>query len=355
MGWVMGLVLLGVIAGPPASAHVTSYSYANLDWAPGRVAATVAIHRDDASALCGIPPAALLTPATLSRVQAPLASVFASRFHVAADGRPLAWRIERVSADASRHSVVFAFSAEAPHDLARLVVQARLLPDNAQHETFLNVYSGGRLLRQALLTAAEPSAELYGPGPAGFLAVLATFIRAGIHHIFIGPDHILFLLGLLLMGGGLGRVLRVATAFTAAHSITLALAATGALQVPSRIVEPLIALSVVAVGIENLRSRPGAPDRRAAMAFGFGLVHGLGFASVLREVGLTSGALGWSLAGFNVGVELGQAAIVLAVSPIVALGQRARPRATMRVVAFASLLIIAAGGWWFVQRLVTPS
>src|SRR6202008_1357200 len=98
--------------------------------------------------------------------------------------------------------------------------------------------------------------------------------------------------------------------------------------------------------------RPGPRDRRSWMAFGFGLVHGLGFASVLREFGLTPNALGWSLAGFNIGVELGQAAIVLAVSPIVDLGLRVRPRAALRAVAVTSLLIIAAGGLWFVQRLI---
>jgi hydrogenase/urease accessory protein HupE len=251
--------------------------------------------------------------------------------------------------------VALRYVARLARPAGRVGVDATLFPANAQHETFLNVYASGRLLRQSVLTREAPGAELFGRSAAGVFAVVATFVQAGVHHIFIGPDHILFIVGLLLLGGGLARVLKVATAFTLAHSITLALAATGHLDISSRIVEPLIALSIVYIGIENLRARPGMPDRRTVLAFAFGLIHGLGFAGVLREFGLPAEALGWSLLSFNAGVELGQACIILAVTPLLALLHAHRPRRALQAVAAGSWVIIVAGSYWFLQRLLVHS
>jgi hypothetical protein len=119
-------------------------------------------------------------------------------------------------------------------------------------------------------------------------------------------------------------------------------------------VEPLIALSIVFVAVETLRARAGkgTRDRRAPLAFGFGLIHGFGFASVLAEFGLPREALGWSLAGFNGGVEIGQAVIVIAVAPPLAWLARRAPAAHARLVRVLALGIAAAGGFWFVQRLL---
>src|SRR6185436_149898 len=111
--------------------------------------------------------------------------------------------------------------------------------------------------------------------------------------------------------GGIPRILKIVTGFTIAHSITLALATLGIVNPPARIIEPLIALSVLYVGVDNLRTKRGPTDYRALIAFGFGFIHGFGFAGVLREFGLPQGALGVSLFAFNVGVEIGQMCIVL--------------------------------------------
>src|SRR6185369_9937866 len=110
---------------------------------------------------------------------------------------------------------------------------------------------------------------------------------------------------LLLLGGTMGRLLKIVTAFTIAHSITLALATFQLVNPSPRIIEPAIALSIVAVGIENLVAQRRQRDVRAMLAFAFGFIHGFGFASVLREFGLPREALGVALASFNVGVELG--------------------------------------------------
>lgn len=344
------------LAPAPAAAHDTSYSYADLDWQRDRIELRVSVHRDDAATVLGVAaPESLTSAAFLPHEAARLAAYVANGLHVQADGVTMLLMFEHAVAVPAKRSIALTFVARLAHPAGHLGVHARLFPGNTQHETFLNVYDSGRLLRQSVLTHEEPATELYGHGAAGVFAVVATFVRAGIHHIFIGPDHILFIVGLLLLGGGLARVLKVATAFTLAHSITLALAATGHLDISARIVEPLIALSIVYIGIENLRARPGTPDRRTVLAFGFGLIHGLGFAGVLRQLGLPTEALGWSLVSFNIGVELGQGCIILAVTPLLGLLRATRPRAALQAVAAGSWVIIVAGSYWFVQRLLVHS
>ncbi len=149
--------------------------------------------------------------------------------------------------------------------------------------------------------------------------MVRQFVREGVRHIFIGPDHILFLVGLLLLGGTLSQLLRIVTAFTLAHSVTLVLATLNVLSPPARVIEPMIALSIIFVGAHALWQSKEGRDWRLLFAFCFGFVHGFGFANVLREMRLPRGALGWSLFSFNAGVEIGQACIVLAVAPLLAL------------------------------------
>jgi hypothetical protein len=185
----------------------------------------------------------------------------------------------------------------------------------------------------------------------------------GTWHIWIGFDHILFLLALLLPAvlvragrdwtptPSLRRagteVLKVVTAFTLAHSITLSLAVLGFVSLPSRVVESVIAASVVLAALNNLR---GTVDRRRwVMAFAFGLVHGFGFASVLADLGLPQGALALALVGFNLGVEIGQLAIVAVFLPI-AFALRATAFYRVGVLRFGSLLVALLAAWWFVQR-----
>jgi hydrogenase/urease accessory protein HupE len=171
-------------------------------------------------------------------------------------------------------------------------------------------------------------------------------------HIFIGPDHILFVVGLLLLGGTVGQLLKIVTAFTLAHSITLAAATLGLWDPPARIVEPAIALSIVFVGVHSLLTPKR--DARLLFAFAFGLIHGFGFAGVLRELDLPRHALGWSLFSFNVGVEFGQACIVLAVAPPLALLRRHNRPLAQKIVTAGSAGVIFAGAYWFAQRLLSP-
>ena len=329
-----------------ASAHAQSFSYITVAEDRGRVEVGITVHRDDAAPAIGIAPESLFAVLGRPATSRQLAALGANGVRIRSLGRSVPLRFAGLARKERERSVELHYDAvlaAAP----TLTLTSDLFVAIPNHETFVNVYRRGRLIRQDVLTQEHRSLDI---GMQGLLPVFATFVGVGIRHIFIGPDHILFIVGLLLLGGSLGRVLKVATAFTVAHSITLAAAALGWILLPARWTEPAIALSIVAVGIENLRTRPNAPDWRTRVAFGFGLVHGFGFASVLREVGLPREALGVSLVAFNLGVEAGQACIVLLATPLLA-AFRDRPRAAHRVVAVGSWAIILAGSYWFVQRV----
>jgi hydrogenase/urease accessory protein HupE len=183
--------------------------------------------------------------------------------------------------------------------------------------------------------------------------VIRKFVPAGIRHILIGPDHLLFLVGLLLLGGSIRRLLLVVSAFTAAHSITLTLAALNIVTPPARLIEPAIALSIVYVGVDNLMVGRGR-DVRAWIAFAFGFIHGFGFANVLREMDLPSRALGWSLFSFNLGVEIGQLLVVVAVASALIWLRSRNEAAGQRLALAGSLAVILMGAFWFVQRVFFP-
>jgi hypothetical protein len=175
------------------------------------------------------------------------------------------------------------------------------------------------------------------------------FVALGVEHILGGVDHLLFLLALLALSRGVWSTVKIVTAFTVAHSVTLSLAALGLVDVPARIVEALIAASIVWVAVENLVA-PAGVARRWLVAALFGLVHGLGFASALTALELSRQALVRALIGFNVGVELGQIAFVIAIMP--PLAWASRPGRLSRLPQFLSVLVAAAGAGWLVLRLV---
>jgi hydrogenase/urease accessory protein HupE len=234
----------------------------------------------------------------------------------------------------------------------RVSVSALLFPYDPNHQTFLNVYEG-TALTQAIVDRGRREFDYFAGTRQGALAVMRKFVPAGIHHILIGPDHLLFLVGLLLLGGSIRQLALVVTAFTVAHSITLSLAALNVVTPPSRLIEPAIALSIVYVGADNLLVR-GGRDVRAWIAFAFGFIHGFGFASVLREMDLPARALGWSLFSFNIGVEIGQLTVVVPIALAVAALRSHSQTAGRRLALAGSIVVIVAGAFWFVQRLFFP-
>jgi hypothetical protein len=200
--------------------------------------------------------------------------------------------------------------------------------------------------------------------PSSRWGQFATFVREGVWHIWIGIDHILFLVALLLPSvlhregerwtgvpafrPAFFNVLKIVTAFTIAHSITLSLAALNIVRLPSRLVESVIAASVAVAALNNLY--PWMRGRAWMVAFGFGLVHGFGFASVLGELGLKSGTLAMALVGFNLGVELGQLSVVAVFLPLAFVLRRTwfYQTATFK---FGSVLIILIATAWMTERM----
>jgi len=343
-----------MLAARSAAAHPAPFSYLDLDLQSDGVHGALVMHVIDVAHDLGLDPAEeLLKPDVAARERARIVALVAGRLTTTIDGAEVVPAWGEITPAEDRHAIVLAFRVGTSPP-ARVSVRARMFPYDQFHQTFLNVYEDGALRQQAVFSASGGERTYYAGTAQGRLAVVRTFVAAGIHHILIGPDHILFLIGLLLLGGGWWPLLRIVTAFTIGHSITLSLAALGVVSPPAQIIEPAIALSIVFVGADNLLVGSTGRDVRAWIALAFGLVHGFGFASVLREFGLPREALGWSLFSFNLGVEIGQLLIVLAVAGALAF-VRQRNQAVAQRLAFAgSLVVIAAGAYWFVERVFFP-
>jgi hydrogenase/urease accessory protein HupE len=225
------------------------------------------------------------------------------------------------------------------------------------HREYLQVQnSTGETTFERLLSAAADRATVEiadahsSTGAFEAAHSFANFLFLGVKHILTGYDHLLFLFGLLLVARGFLCSLGIITSFTIAHSITLAVATLQLVQIPSRIVEPLIAASIVFVGAENLL-RGDIPKARRIVPFGFGLIHGFGFASALREAGIGSGTgVALPLFSFNLGVELGQIMVAAVALPII-WKLRENPMFIARWAPACSAAVVLLGSFWFVERV----
>ena len=196
----------------------------------------------------------------------------------------------------------------------------------------------------------QPIAISGGDAQGGW-QVFASYIPVGFDHILPkGLDHILFVLGLFFLSTRFRPLLWQVTAFTAAHTVTLAMGALGIVNVPGSLVEPLIAASIVYVAVENIWAK-GLSRWRPLVIFGFGLLHGLGFASVLGEFGLPAGQFIPALIGFNVGVELGQLTVIALAFLAVGIWFGSKDWYRSRIAIPASCLIAMVGAYWFVERV----
>ncbi len=306
-----------------------------------------------------------ITWGELRRRHEQVAGYALARLAVKVNGRPCALRVVRQQVD--QHSdgayAVLEFRAECqPGEPREIAVGYRLFFDlDPTHRGLLHLASGS-WSRTAVL-APDRAEQSFTVTEEGWLPALLAYGREGVWHIWIGIDHVLFLLSLLLpavltpVAKGwepaarfrpvFWDVLKVVTAFTVAHSITLSLAALAVVQLPSRLVESAIALSVVLAALNNLR--PVFRRGRWTVAFAFGLIHGFGFASVLADLGLPQQTLVPALVGFNLGVEAGQLAVVLVFLP---LAHRFRHGWTYRRLVFlgGSALIAAVAAVWLLER-----
>jgi len=237
-------------------------------------------------------------------------------------------------------------AAEAVIDTARL---AQVGPVEATRPGQIRVVTPppGAFDGEAALPARKGVSAPIGSG-------FGAFFLQGILHILGGLDHVLFVIALVSVATSWRDLAKVVTSFTLAHSLTLALGALDLVRLSPRIVEPLIAASIVYVAVENV-ARP-RPRARIGVTFGFGLVHGFGFSSVLRDLGLAKASLLSALVGFNLGVETGQLLIVAPLAPLVWwLQTDTRLAAYRRVRLVANAVVALVAGWWFVQRIATAA
>jgi hypothetical protein len=391
-----------------ASAHARSTSTSTWDLEAGGTARVlVRVRWDDLQralpALEGVPPAALGLRADLARG---IDNYLLSHYRLLVGGKvcaPLGDPVPVASLD--------------PVDVARRwrVRCPRPAPLLLQIDGFLEVAPGhlhlarlrseaGRVIERVFVQgssayALEPAAASQAAGGSS----LADYVRLGVEHISTGPDHLVFLLALLLLGASLAEIAMIVTGFTVAHSVTLALGVIGVVKPLSGAIEALIGLSIAVVALENFASTSGRATRRGIMlalgagltaaavaaslgalalpasallgvglfalcslgllervsnparlrwlvAFVFGLIHGFGFAGVLVEAGLPSGQLAVALLGFNLGVELGQLVIVVIAWPLLRFLLTREPGQRRLLVQLGSTPILAAGLYWFLSR-----
>jgi hydrogenase/urease accessory protein HupE len=348
---VWALLFLAAVV-RPAAAHPAPFSFLDLLIGEGGIDGILVLHVVDVAYELKLPEDQLLQPAVAARERDRLVALLQGRILLRAGDRTLTpeWRELEVAPERHGLQIRFRIPGERPGAIA---VRTRMFPYDPIHQTFVNVYEDGELRQQMIFSAATGERVYYTGTTQGAVAVMQTFIPSGVHHIMIGPDHILFLIGLLLLGGTWQTLVKIVTAFTIGHSITLSLAALNVVTPPPQIIEPAIALSIVFIGADNL-VRGSGRDLRAWVALVFGLVHGFGFANVLREFGLPDAALGWSLFSFNLGVEIGQLAIVLVVASVLELIRRRSHSLGYRVAYAGSVVVIAAGAYWFVERVFFP-
>jgi len=299
-----------------------------------------------------------LSPAARDELVDRLASLLERRIRVRFDGEPAPFEVTLPERGRARPP------GELPSALGLVVRLDGSVPQGAREVSFF----ASRAFPQVRLAVSRPGEapgpmELVTPGaesrplaltgartPPGAGESLRRFLALGVTHILpYGLDHVLFVAGLALLSPRLGPLLAQVTAFTLAHTLTLALSSYGVFSLPPRLVEPLIALSIVYVGVENVVS-PRLRPSRLALVFAFGLLHGLGFAGALAEMGLPEPHRLLALLAFNVGVEIGQLAVIaLALAVLALFSLTGRDRRV--VVRPASLAIAAIGLVWTVRRV----
>jgi hypothetical protein len=293
-----------------------------------------------------------VTPAEFEAARQPLNGLASRLLSISSDDQRLSGQVVSIWLDDS-DAVHVQLAFPGPSG-AWLHVSAPVIAELTRgHRQYVSVHDSlGRLVVERILDAEHTAftLPLAAPTLATQAPTFGAFLRLGVEHIVTGYDHVLFLFALLIVGRSFWDAWRVITAFTVAHSLTLALATYDLIRLPPHLVEPLIAVSIVYVGLENLCRRD--LRHRWLLTFGFGLVHGLGFATVLRDLGLGTAAGSAAvvpLLAFNLGVELGQVGIAALVLPLLWKGQRL-PQFFPRFATVCSVLVMLAGTYWLIER-----
>jgi hydrogenase/urease accessory protein HupE len=353
------VLLFSVLPLQETAAHDPGLSSLTIRQLTDRVEATLTLAVKDAAQLAELDDDhdGNVTQAEFARTRSRLETAVAGQLVVAPDGRVAKAHVIRSRLDGNNNvEVDLDFHAA---DSSSLEVLSRLIASlPLGHRQYLQVQnSAGETVLEKLLSAATDRATAQFATNNAKVSKRETgnsftdFVVLGMKHILTGYDHLLFLLALLVVARGFISSLSIITSFTIAHSITLAAATFNLAQIPSRVIEPLIAASIIFVGVENLL-RSGVPKARQVATFGFGLIHGFGFASVLREMGIGAGTDGIALPlfSFNLGVELGQIMVAAVALPVI-WKLRANPFFVARWVPACSTAVVLLGSFWFVERV----
>ncbi|MGI9428032.1 MAG: HupE/UreJ family protein [Bythopirellula sp.] len=350
-----------------SNAHKPSDSYLTIAGGGDRLTAEWDIALKDLELLVGLDDNqdGKITWGELKAKRQIIAAHALSRLQIAVDGQRCA--VDVTDLLVTQHSdgtyAVLVLQVDGPGNAEVLGIQYGLLFDADPTHRGLVLYTNDTVSSTHVLSPAEPNLELR-TSEGNLWHAFVDYVREGVWHIWIGFDHILFLIALLLpavfvwrehqwqpaeaFGPTCVSVLKIVTMFTLAHSITLWLAVMEYVTLPSQLVEATIAFSIILTCVHNLY--PVLPLSNWAIAFVFGLVHGFGFANVLLDLGLSNFALALSLLGFNVGVELGQLAIVLCFLPLAFL-LRVTWFYRLPVFRFGSVFIAVIAGVWMYERV----
>lgn len=360
-------LVLGLLYAPSAAAHTIGLSTGEYTAKGASVVGKLSFARGEVASLApGIDTNrdGHLTPSEIESARSVLESKVLARIAVTADGAPCAVKLTDAGLteqdglllsgrwDCARADVPFEVELALLDDLARGHRHiARAVTGTTTHDEVLfgdqrKVAVGPETPAATSSAGGEHAGDTAPTSEAGFW----SFFLMGIEHILTGYDHLVFILGLVLARARLRSLLTVVTAFTVAHSITLALAVLGVWAPSSRIVEPAIALSIAYVGVENFFVKDAS--KRWRITFPFGLIHGFGFAGALQEIALPRSAVPTALVSFNLGVEAGQLAVLAVVLPLV-LFLREKTWFEPRGVRLVSGAVAVAGGVWFVSRVIS--
>ena len=367
MTWPLrGIGLIALILGASTlEAHVASNGFLNLAVEGSRIHGSIELAVRDAEQAVGVDTNhdGRITWGELRAAELPLQRYLEQHLRLTASARacPLRWGALQVNARVDGNYAWFALTAQCPVAVRVLEVDYDVLAGiDPSHRGLLKLSAGSVTQTAVLGTSVKASFE---SGASGGWRAFREYFVAGVGHIWSGIDHLLFLLSLLLPAVLVRRqgrwealdaarpafigILKVVTAFTVAHSITLTLAALDWVRLPSRLTESVIAASIIVAAVNNLV--PVVTEGRARIAFAFGLLHGFGFASVLSNMGLPTGARLVSLVAFNLGIEAGQLVVVAAVMPLAYAARRARGyRLAFLPVGSAAIALVALV--WFLQR-----
>lgn len=366
IGGALAAALLAMATMSPALAHKSSDSYLSVSVKGEAITGQWDIALRDLDYAIGLDTDndGIVTWGELRAHQPAIAAYALSHLKFAADGKACDLRATDHLVD--RHSdgayEILRFSAACPAPARLLEIGYDLLFDfDSQHRGLLRLDEQGAI-HTAIFSPDRKTWRLQSH-EASWQRQIRDYVREGMWHIWTGYDHMLFLSALLLpavlrrragqweavasFGAAFRDVLKIVTAFTLAHSVTLSLAVLGYIALPSRLVESAIALSVVAAALNNIF--PLIEKRLWLVAFEFGLVHGLGFANVLAELGLPRNALALSLVSFNLGVEIGQLAVVAALLPLAYLLRRSWTYSRI-VLGAGSCCIAIIASLWLIER-----